>query len=123
MGTIDRAEQQAENAKTLVKAKEGLKAVSDAIIIMQEFYKQAAKAEVLMQASPIDEDSPGAGFDGAYQGKQSSSKGIIGLLEVIKTDFQRTIRTTTQAEEEAAADFVKLDRSSRSDISGKTTKK
>ena len=37
-----------------------------------------------------------------YKGAQEESKGIIGLLEVIKTDYQRTVDTVT-SEEEAAA--------------------
>lgn len=110
------------NLKTLADAKEGLAAVTQALEILKAFYKQAAKANVLLQASPVDEDTSGPGFDAAYTGKQEASKGIIGLLEVIKSDFERTISKTEAAEKEAAADFVKLDRSSKVDIGGKETK-
>merc|ERR1711865_816771 len=64
----------------------------------------------------------GPGFDGAYKGKQAASKGTIGLLEVIKSDFERTLKTTAAAEKKAAADFVEFDRTSKSDIGGKETK-
>merc|ERR1712032_1674894 len=62
------------------------------------------------------------GFEGAYKGQQVASKVIIGLLEVIKTDFERTLRTTEAAEKAAAADFVAFDRASKADIAGKSKK-
>jgi len=119
--SVDRAAQKADNLNTLTQAKEGLEAVSEAITILKDFYKQAAKAQMLVQASPIDQDNPGAGFDGAYAGKQEGSKGVIGLLETIKSDFERTVRTTRTSEKDAAAAFVKFDRVSKADISGKET--
>jgi len=117
-----RADEKAENIKTLKEAKEGLDALKEAITILKVFYKQSAKAKVLLQASPVDEDTSGPGFEGAYKGKQAASKGIIGLLEVIKSDFERTLKTTAAAEKKAAADFVEFDRTSRADIGGKETK-
>jgi len=117
-----RKAEKAANVQTLKDANDGLEAVKQAITILKVFYKQAAKATVLVQASPVDEDTSGAGFQGAYQGKQEASKGIVGMLEVIQTDFERTIRFTEAAEKQAAADFVKFDRVSRADISGKETK-
>merc|ERR1719158_683808 len=117
-----RADEKAENLETIKTGKEGLAAVSEAITILKVFYKQSAKAKVLLQASPVDEDTSGAGFKGAYKGKQEASKGIIGLLEVIKSDFERTIKTTKAAEKQAAADFVEFDRTSKADIGGKGTK-
>lgn len=120
--TEARAAEKVENLQTLKTAKEGIVAVRQAIEILSEFYKKAARAEVLIQASPVDEDTTGAGFSGAYRGKQESSQGIIGLLQVMESDFDRTIRTTKEAEEAAAASFVKFDRTSKADIKGKETK-
>merc|ERR1719229_269538 len=37
----------------------------------------------------------------AYQGKQSESTGIIGMMEVMQADFERTISETEYAEAEA----------------------
>jgi len=121
--TTLRGTEKSENLEAIKKAKEGLQAVSQAVDILKVFYKRAAKASVLLQASPVDEDTTGAGFAGAYQGKQTSSKGIVGMLEVIKSDFDRTERTTEVAEAKAHAEFVEFDRASRADISGKETKK
>jgi len=120
--TILRGQEHDENLETIKKAKEGHAAVAQAIDILKVFYKRAAKATVLAQISPVDEDTAGAGFAGAYSGKQTSSKGIIGMLEVIKADFDRTARTTEASEAKAHADFVEFDRASKADISGKETK-
>jgi len=121
--TEERAKEKADNIQTLKTAKEGLAAVIVAQKILKDFYKQAAKAKVFVQASPVDEDTQGPGFTGAYKGQQEASGGIIGLLEVIQTDFERTIRVTENYEKTAAAEFILFDRESKSDISGKETKK
>merc|ERR1719297_351368 len=118
-----RKKEKAENLQTIKDASSGLEAVTEAIAILSAFYKQAAKATVLAQASPVDEDTQGPGFEGAYKGKQEASTGIIGMLEVIKSDFDRTVRHTTHAEAQAHADHVMFDRESKTDLSGKETKK
>merc|ERR1719498_1167838 len=74
------------NAETLKTAREGLDAVNDAITVLKNFYSQAAKASFI-QASPLDEDTKGAGFSGSYKGKQGGMQAVFALLETIKTDF------------------------------------
>merc|ERR1719499_1286819 len=121
--TEARKKDKAQNLKDIKTANEGLLAITEAIMILKAFYKSAAKAALVQQqASPVDEDNPGAGFDGSYRGSQQASTGIIGLLEVIKSDYERTIKVTTEDEAEAHATFVKFDRASKADISGKSTK-
>jgi chromosome segregation ATPase len=119
--TEDRFDQKEENVNTMKEAKRGLDAVNSAILVLKVFYKNAAKAS-LLQASPIAEDNPGA-QKGAYKGKQGASHAIIGLLEVISSDFKRTLQETEAEEKAAAAEFVEFERTSKSDIAGKTTKK
>merc|ERR1719359_447405 len=64
-----RADSKAENMQTLKDAEAGLAATSEALLILKVFYKQSAKAKVLLQASPIEEDDTGA-ESGAYKGNQ-----------------------------------------------------
>lgn len=116
-----RSESKEENLATLKEAKEGLGAVKEALLVLKVFYKNAAKAKVFLQESPVNEDDPGA-ESGAYKGNQQASKAILGLLEVIVSDFERTIKTTAADEEKEAAEFVEFDRTSKADIGGKTTK-
>jgi len=116
-----RGESKKENLQTLKDAKEGLSAISEALLVLKVFYKNAAKETFFLQASPVDEDDPGAA-SGAYKGKQDSAKGVIGLLEVIVSDFERTLKNTRAQEEREAAEFVEFDRTSKADIGGKETK-
>jgi len=120
--TKERKEEKEVNLETLSVAKDGLAAVNEAILILRTFYKQAAKAS-LLQASPVDEDTQGPGFDGNYKGSQGKSNAVFALLETIASDFDRTLRTTEEAEHNAHREFVAFDQSSQSSIAAKTTKK
>jgi len=108
--SINRGEEKAENANTVTEAKAGLAAVKMAIGILDKFYKTSAKAEVdlsLAQKGPLD-DAPDAGFDNgeAYQGAGAESGGIIGMMEVIQSDFERTISETNDNEAQAKQEHL-----------------
>merc|ERR1719506_2020925 len=45
-----------------------------------------------------------------YGGAQAESKGIVGILEVILSDFERTIKKTTSDEKSASDDFDKFEK-------------
>merc|ERR1719401_1583204 len=107
-----RGEEKTENANTVAEAKAGLAAVNMAIDILDKFYKTSAKAKVdlsLAQKGPLD-DAPDAGFDNgeAYQGAGAESGGIIGMMEVIQSDFERTITETKKAEALAAKNHLEF---------------
>merc|ERR1719336_3549284 len=57
-----------------------------------------------------EDDMPDAGFENgeAYVGAQSDSVGILAMLDVMKSDFVRTITETEQAEREARRDFLEF---------------
>jgi len=101
-----RKEEKEENEKDIETSKKGLTAITMAHQVLQTYYREAAKAT----------------DKGSYQGKQSSSGAIIGMLDVIKSDFKRTLRTLIKDEKEAAADFVKLERSLVVSLEGKQRK-
>jgi chromosome segregation ATPase len=111
-----------QNQAVLKEAREGHAAVAEAMGVLKTFYKNAAKASFAQMAeSPIAQDNPGAAST-TYKGNQAASQGIIGLLEVIKTDFEHTIQVTTEAEKTQAAEYVEFDRASQADIGSKETK-
>merc|ERR1711865_1042904 len=56
-----------------------------------------------------------------YAGAQDSAKGIIGMLEVCKTDFERTSSSTVAAEEAAETDFGKFKEETEESIESKMT--
>jgi len=71
----------------------------------------------------VDEDTSGPLFSGSYLGKREAANGIIGILEVILSDFKRTIRMTKEEESKAAAQHKELERGTKVDIAGSETKK
>merc|ERR1719181_2769490 len=119
-----RDEEKEENEGTITEAQEGKEAVEKAIKVLKEFYDKAKDNKVLMQKGPAD-DMPDAGFKPgeAYKGAQGASGGILGMLDVIKSDFERTISVTDKAEKEAAADFVEFERTTKTSITTKETSK
>jgi hypothetical protein len=106
-----RSEEKAENEHTVMEAKAGLSAVTMAMDILDKFYKTAAKAEVDLSLAqgPLD-DAPDAGFKigEAYKGAQAESGGIIGMLEVIQSDFERTIKETIADEKKAEQEHLEF---------------
>merc|ERR1719191_149348 len=120
--TKARTDDKAENMDTLDKAKEGLAAVKDAYDVLKNFYKGAGKAKVsLVQASPVQ--GPDSGMGGAYKGNQQKAGGILAMLEVIISDFERTIKVTTKLEKDAHKVFTKFDRETKTSIAAKETQK
>jgi len=120
--TKERKDEKKVNMQTVKTAKEGLEGVNEALLILRSFYKQAAKASALLQASPVDEDTAGAGFSGNYKGKQGAMSSVFALLETIVSDFDRTERKTAEAEEAAHRDYVEFSQAAQASIAGKTTK-
>jgi len=101
-----RKEDNKENTATVQEAEVGLGAVNMAIDILEKFYKTAAKSKV--DLSLLNQDPPDAGFDigEAYTGAGGEAGGIVGMLDIIKSDFERTIKVTNEAEAKAKADYM-----------------
>merc|ERR1719506_3541226 len=97
IATIDKAVAEAKAAET---------ATAQAVAVLKEFYAKAAEATAFVQQKGPAEDAP-ATFDGAYQGNQDQATGVLGMLEVIQSDFARLESETTAAEAEAADAFTK----------------
>jgi len=115
-GTKFRAEEKADNQQALEEAKKGSAAVKVALGVLKEFYDNAAKStqvqpnsklmQVQQKYTPPNADRSGKAFkdvapeafSGEYKGSQAESKGVIGILEVIEKDFDRSVETITQEE-------------------------
>merc|ERR1719265_971694 len=99
-----RKEEKEENKETVHEAEQGLEAAQLAIQVLERFYGTAKKATIKLSLSqgPFD-DAPDAGFKTgeAYTGAGAES-GIVGMMQVIASDFQRTITQTEEAEKAAA---------------------
>jgi len=121
-----RNEENEENKATIADAKAAQAAVANALEVLKTFYAKAGNATALLQQQP---EAPEI-FDTEYKGMQSENGGVVGMLEVIQSDFARLEAETTAAENTAQEEFdtfktdTDLDlKGKRKDIEHKTAKK
>jgi len=102
----------ADNTLTLDEAAAAIAAVKQAIQILESFYDGAASLAQTGKYVPPNSDREGKTVadlapeitEGTYHGEQDSSKGIIGMLTVILSDFERTeaaVKSKHETEESA----------------------
>jgi len=115
-----RADEKAKNAVTVADAKVAQEAVAKAMAVLKEFYATAASATALVQQPSAD--AP-ATFDKPYQGMQAENGGVIGMLDVIQSDFARLETETSSSEAENQAAFEKFSAETAEDSAVKTTEK
>merc|ERR1719331_2556080 len=94
-----RQEEKATNEQTIADAGEAQTAVAQALTVLKEFYAKAGDATALLQ-QPAPEI-----FDSPYTGMLSENGGVVGMLEVIQSDFARLETDTKAAEAEAQKAF------------------
>merc|ERR1719269_384053 len=117
--TEDRAKEKAANDKAIADAKGAIPAVRSALKVLKDFYGKASAATALVQQPSPAGDAPGS-WDTTYTGMGGSSKGVLGMIEVILADFVRLEQETSSSEAEAQSAFDKFSSDSQSDIDAKT---
>merc|ERR1719313_289845 len=110
--TALRKKEKSENEKTLADATMGLNAVKAAIKVLKDFYENALIQTGSSYKPPkgdadgktVADLAPDTGFGSEedYAGNQDAASGIIGMMEVIKSDFEGTIEATEDAEKDGA---------------------
>lgn len=103
--TNARTKEKSANEGTIKDSRDAQEAISRAMVVLREFYAGAADATSLVQKQ--QPEAPEI-FDTAYKGMQAESSGVMGLLEVIASDFARLEADTTAAETAAASEYKKL---------------
>jgi hypothetical protein len=98
-----RSQEKEKNAKTVADAQEAQEAVASAIQILNEFYAGAAESTSLLQSKHRLKQPET--FDAPYKGMGAAGGGILGMLEVIQSDFARLEAETRSAESEGENDF------------------
>jgi hypothetical protein len=93
-----RQEEKATNEETIKDSKEAQTAVAQALTVLQEFYATAGEATALVQRKGHQQKKQPAIFDSPYTGMQAESGGIIGMLQVVESDFGRLEAETTASE-------------------------
>jgi len=99
-----REEEKAKNAETIKDAQEAQKAVAQALQVLKDFYEKAGDATALMQQQPTAPEV----FEKPYKGMQGANGGVVGMLEVIESDFARLEADTKTAEAESQAEYDKF---------------
>jgi len=122
-----RNEEKAENSETTGMSEEAIESVKLALNLLKDFYNKA-----LVQTGKYT--PPNSDRDGNTVGDlapevslgdpraQSESKGIVGILEVILSDFDRTKSQTAKDEAESKSDFEKFEKKTNDDVAEKEKK-
>jgi len=120
-----RSAEKASNAKAVSEAKEASHAVEQAIKVLKDFYESQAAGAALVQndAKDMDIESMSQAGKEPYKGMQAGSGGIIGMLEVILSDFARLDTETSEAESQAQRAYDKFMDESAQDTAVKETEK
>jgi len=92
-----RQEEKAKNEQTMADAAAAQTAVAQALTVLKEFYAKAGDATALLQQQPVAPEI----FNKAYKGLQAENGGVVGMLEVIESDFAR-LEAETKADEVTA---------------------
>jgi len=128
-----REAEKAENKKVLEDSREGLTAIEKALATLKKFYGKASRNSQsgyvsLVQSdaeqSPVAADMASAGVSGAqgnYDGNQAAGGGIIGLMEIIQSDFKRSIEMAETSEKESYTEYASFNKEAKASLSAKTT--
>jgi len=115
-----REKESAKNKETIEDAKEAQTAVTQALAVLKDFYAKAATATALVQSKQPEVDAPET-FDTPYTGMGGESTGVVGMLEVIQSDFAKLEAETGAAEDTAAKEHRRFMAESSKDKAVKET--
>lgn len=96
-----RAEQKDMNLATIADAQAAREALAQAMTILTKFYSEHSDEEEA-EVALLQQSQKQMPEIESYQGQQNSKKGVMGMLEVIESDFAR-LEADTKAGETAAA--------------------
>merc|ERR1719506_1578661 len=104
-----RTKEKAQNEATIADAKAGQEAVKAALSVLKEYYASVALVQTTKQVPEL----------AAYKGQQAGKGGVIGMLEVILSDFERLDADTTADERTAASEYASFMAESKADKKAK----
>lgn len=114
--TAQRTKEKATNTDTMNDAKAGEEATKAALVVLKEFYASQGSFLQRRQAPEM----------AAYKGMSSAKGGVVGMLEVITSDFARLFADTKASETAAAQEYdqfmsdAKSSKKSKHDLEFKT---
>merc|ERR1719420_1638474 len=124
--------EKAENKKVMEDSREGLTALEKALATLKKFYGKASRANQggyvslaqVTKQTPAEAAMAAAGTSGKgvgnYEGNQAGGTGIIGILEIISSDFKRSISMAEAAEKESYSQYAEYNKEAKRSMSSKT---
>jgi len=109
--TEERVAEKEKNTITIKDAQGAQTAVAQALSVLNEFYAKAAKATSFAQSGA----EPEIFSDEPYKGMGAESGGVVGMIEVIQSDFARLEAETSAAEAEATKQYDEFIQDSKID--------
>lgn len=103
--TAKRQEEKPINEKAIADAKEGQVALKQAIVVLKEFYAKQLEESFVQLSGTGQKQVPEMA---EYKGMQRLKGGVVGMLEVIESDFARLEADTTAAENAAVSEYMKF---------------
>merc|ERR1719240_1908456 len=97
--TKQRGKEKADNEATLADCAAAIPAVQKALTVLKEFY--ASQSLLQQKAAQVPEMKE-------YKGQGAASGGVVGMIEVILSDFTRLQADTTADEKQAAMEYDKF---------------
>jgi len=116
-----RAEAKATNDASLKISDAGKKSVEYALTVLKAFYSKALIQKDAYTPPKADRSGKTVGdlapetFSGSYHGNQDANKGIVGILEVIQADFERTSKQVTADDKESESAFQLVKKTTEED--------
>jgi len=92
-----RGEEKTKNEITITDSQQAQTAVAQALTVLKEFYAKAGEATSFVQQPEI--------FDSPYTGMQSENGGVVGMIEVIQSDFARLEAETSASEAQSQKEY------------------
>jgi len=114
-----RGAEQSKNTITIKDAQGAQVAVANALSVLNEFYAKAAEATSFAQTTARKAE-PEIFSDEPYTGMGAESGGVVGMIEVIQSDFARLEAETSSAEAEASKQYSEFMDDSKVDKTQKT---
>jgi len=108
-----RLKEKSKNEETIADAIAAQTAVAQAVTVLNQFYEKAGESTAFTQKQPEI-------FDKSYTGLTSDKGGILGMLEVIQSDFARLESETKSAEASAVKEYDQFMMDSKTDKADKT---
>lgn len=112
-----RQKEKTKNEETIADAQAAQTAVAQAITVLKDFYGKAAEATSFVQQHAKQPEI----FDEPYTGMQAGNGGVVGMMEVIESDFARLEAETTSSEANGKREYDTFMQDSAIDKEAKTT--